>query len=183
MLRCLLAGGAPYSNAHFYRNLSGTGSDGAKRFTLSMSFRFSQTTFNNQGGTSIIQLTTASQVTSYYASAPAPVNTYRPIISEPVTTYFAPAPMTAYRPAIDAPVTTYYSPAPITAYRAAIVGPVTTYYAPTPVAVYRPVVSKPVTTYYAPSAAAVSPVYVPVRRGLFGLRSDYLPAYVPAVAY
>jgi serine/threonine protein kinase len=55
VLRLFLAGGAPYSNAHFYRNLPATASNAPKRFTLSLSFRFSQTTSNNQGGPSIIQ--------------------------------------------------------------------------------------------------------------------------------
>ena len=54
-LRCRLCGGAPYSNAHFYRNLPGTGSDRPKRFTLSMAFRFSETNPNNHGRRSIIQ--------------------------------------------------------------------------------------------------------------------------------
>ena len=52
-LRCSLTGGSPYSNAHFYRNLL---DDGSRLFALSLAFRFSPTTtFNNQGGESVIQ--------------------------------------------------------------------------------------------------------------------------------
>jgi serine/threonine protein kinase len=54
-LRLALTGGEPYSNAHFYRNLPGTGSDRPKWFTLSLRFRFSPTTYNNEGGRSTIQ--------------------------------------------------------------------------------------------------------------------------------
>jgi hypothetical protein len=52
-LKCSIAGGAPYSNAHCYRNLL---DDGSRAFTLSLSFLFTpSTTFNNQGGESVIQ--------------------------------------------------------------------------------------------------------------------------------
>lgn len=54
-LRLALTGGEPYSNAHFYRNLAGTGSDRPKQFVLSLRFRFTPTTHNNQGGVSAIQ--------------------------------------------------------------------------------------------------------------------------------
>lgn len=53
-LQCSLAGGAPYSNAHFYRNLLPEPS--ATGFTLTMSFWFSPTTTcNNEGKPSMIQ--------------------------------------------------------------------------------------------------------------------------------
>ena len=52
-LKCSITGGAPYSNAHFYRNLL---DDGSRLFSLSLAFQFSPvTTFNNQGGESVIQ--------------------------------------------------------------------------------------------------------------------------------
>jgi hypothetical protein len=53
-LQCSLAGGAPYSNGHFYRNL--LPEPPATIFTLTMSFWFSPTTTcNNQGKPSVIQ--------------------------------------------------------------------------------------------------------------------------------
>jgi hypothetical protein len=53
-LRCALTGGQPYSNAHFYRNLSPEPT--ASAFTLTLSFYFTPTTTcNNQAGTSAVQ--------------------------------------------------------------------------------------------------------------------------------
>src|SRR5262249_55886360 len=53
-LRCSITGGAPYSNVHCYRNL--LPEPAATAFTLTLSFWFSPTTtFNNQGGSSVIQ--------------------------------------------------------------------------------------------------------------------------------
>jgi len=52
-LKCSITGGAPYSNAHFYRNLL---DDGSRLFALSLAFQFlPATTLNNQGGESVIQ--------------------------------------------------------------------------------------------------------------------------------
>ncbi len=52
-LKCSLLGGDPNANAHFYRNLL---DDGSRILTLSLAFQFSPvTTFNNQGGESVIQ--------------------------------------------------------------------------------------------------------------------------------
>lgn len=51
VLRCSLKGGVPYSNAHFYRNITTAKSSAAPcRVALSLAFRFSSTTYNNEGG-------------------------------------------------------------------------------------------------------------------------------------
>jgi hypothetical protein len=53
-LRCGITGGAAYSNVHCYRNL--LPAPLAIHFTLTLSFWFSPTTtFNNQGGESVVQ--------------------------------------------------------------------------------------------------------------------------------
>jgi hypothetical protein len=53
-LRCALLGGTPYSNIHCYRNL--LAEPLASKFVLTVPFWFSPTTtFNNQGGPSVIQ--------------------------------------------------------------------------------------------------------------------------------
>ena len=53
-LRCSITGGAPYSNVHCYRNL--LPEPATAQFTLTLSFYFTPTTtFNNQGGPSVIQ--------------------------------------------------------------------------------------------------------------------------------
>ncbi len=51
-LRCALLGGAPYSNAHFYRNLPFRNAD---RFTLALGFQVPPTSYGNEGGPSLIQ--------------------------------------------------------------------------------------------------------------------------------
>lgn len=52
-LQCSLTGGAPYSNAHFYREF--TSQPAATAFTYNLYFRFSSTTCNNDGNPSSIQ--------------------------------------------------------------------------------------------------------------------------------
>jgi hypothetical protein len=53
-LRCGITGGAPYSNVHCYRNLPAE--TFTTQFTLTLSFWFSPTTtFNDQGGNSVVQ--------------------------------------------------------------------------------------------------------------------------------
>jgi len=52
-LHCSITGGAPYSNVHCYRNL--LPEPNASEFTLTMSFKFSSTTCNNQASPSVIQ--------------------------------------------------------------------------------------------------------------------------------
>ncbi len=53
-LRCAISGGYAYSNLHCYRNLDG--SPNSNTFMMSLSFYYRpRSTFNNQGGSSIVQ--------------------------------------------------------------------------------------------------------------------------------
>ena len=53
-LRCAITGGYAYSNLHCYRNLSGA--PNSNTFMMSLSFYYRpRSTFNNQGGSSIVQ--------------------------------------------------------------------------------------------------------------------------------
>jgi len=53
-LQCSIAGGKPYSSVQCYRNLAAQ--SGANVFVFGLSFQFTpQTTYNNQGGESIVQ--------------------------------------------------------------------------------------------------------------------------------
>ena len=53
-LRCAITGGYAYSNLHCYRNLDGSPNSNTFRMSLSFYYR-PRSTFNNQGGSSIVQ--------------------------------------------------------------------------------------------------------------------------------
>jgi hypothetical protein len=76
----------------------------------------------------VVTYAPAAPVTTFYAPAPA-------VVQSPVTTFFAPAPAV-----VQSPVTTFFAPAP-----AVVQSPVTTFFAPAPT-----VVQSPVTTFMAP---------------------------------